>query len=204
MVAPTGRTPNLDLPYPIPDDDVDVPRDILALATKLDGPYAGAALLPSSPTPGQLVALQTTDMLALEARWLLRWNAARSKWLPEGGTPMASSPAGAASIGIISTTAAPLAFTPAVQLKLPIAGKYLFEWGADHFTPVNTAPQSMWGLSPQGGGIPAMPANSATGMPQTAMTFGLGFQVGSGFAAFRPGLSRACVFNITGAGPITI
>lgn len=36
MAAPSGTTPIAALPYPIPDDDVDVPRDILALATKLD------------------------------------------------------------------------------------------------------------------------------------------------------------------------
>src|SRR5262245_50377504 len=29
-------TPNMSLPYPIPDDTVDVPRDIKALADKLD------------------------------------------------------------------------------------------------------------------------------------------------------------------------
>ena len=32
-----ANTPRLALPYPIPDDTVDVPRDVQALANKLDG-----------------------------------------------------------------------------------------------------------------------------------------------------------------------
>ncbi len=202
MVAPTGRTPNLDLPYPIPDDDVDVPRDVKALADKLDGPYAGVTLLPSSPTNGQLAVLQTADMLALDARWLLRWNAARSKWLPEGGPPMDHHPVGAASIGTISTTATPLAFSPTVQCKLPMPGKYIFEWGADAFFPVNSAPSCMWGMSPQGGGIPILPNNPASGMAFPAQSYGLGFQAGAGFAVFRPGERGTAVLTVTGAAPV--
>lgn len=36
MPAPSGTTPLLKLPYPIPDDDVNVPRDIEALAEALE------------------------------------------------------------------------------------------------------------------------------------------------------------------------
>jgi microcystin-dependent protein len=36
MAAPTGRTSKQNLPYPIPDDNVDVPRDIKALADAVD------------------------------------------------------------------------------------------------------------------------------------------------------------------------
>src|SRR4051812_38482413 len=35
LAGPSGTTPN-GLPYPVPNDTVDVPRDILALATSLD------------------------------------------------------------------------------------------------------------------------------------------------------------------------
>lgn len=38
MPPPSGSTPILGLPYPVPNDAVDVPRDIKALADKLD-PY---------------------------------------------------------------------------------------------------------------------------------------------------------------------
>jgi len=37
MAGPSGQTPLHHLPYPIPDDDNDVPRDIKALAEALDG-----------------------------------------------------------------------------------------------------------------------------------------------------------------------
>jgi microcystin-dependent protein len=36
MAGPSGSTPTLHLPYPIQDDNVDVPRDIKALADALD------------------------------------------------------------------------------------------------------------------------------------------------------------------------
>jgi len=54
MAAPSGATTRLVLPYPIPDDPVDVPRDIKALADKLD---PGAAIFASGtaaarPTAG--------------------------------------------------------------------------------------------------------------------------------------------------------
>ena len=42
MPAPSGATPRLGLPYPTPDDNVDVPRDIKALADKID---AGAMFI---------------------------------------------------------------------------------------------------------------------------------------------------------------
>lgn len=41
MPPPSGATPRLALPYPIPDDSVDVPRDVKALADRLDA-LAGA------------------------------------------------------------------------------------------------------------------------------------------------------------------
>lgn len=51
MAAPTGRTPIRGYPYPLQDDDVDVSRDIQALAVTLDneksgggGPTGGGAL----------------------------------------------------------------------------------------------------------------------------------------------------------------
>jgi microcystin-dependent protein len=46
MAAPSGTTPKLLLPYPIDDDQVDVPRDIKALADKLDVTVVPAADVP--------------------------------------------------------------------------------------------------------------------------------------------------------------
>src|SRR4051812_3533645 len=51
MAAPSGATPILGLPYPIPNDDVDVPRDIKALADKLDATKSirATSVLASAP-----------------------------------------------------------------------------------------------------------------------------------------------------------
>jgi microcystin-dependent protein len=59
--GPSGRTPNGAYPYPIPDDTVDVPRDIEALALAID-PNAGAIIIGEVRTFGLAVA---------PARWLL-------------------------------------------------------------------------------------------------------------------------------------
>ena len=61
MAAPTGRTPIGNYPYPIPDDGVNVPRDIQALATAID-PNASAIIIGEVRQFGLAVA---------PARWLV-------------------------------------------------------------------------------------------------------------------------------------
>lgn len=64
MAGPSGLTPNLALPYPLPGDTVDVPRDIQALATKLDpwqlyltsGPYSARPAVGSVPESARYYA----------------------------------------------------------------------------------------------------------------------------------------------------
>lgn len=65
MAAPSGSTPKLLLPYPIDDDNVDVPRDIKALADKLDGTLVPAGNIPV----GGL--LMWPIALAPDANWLV-------------------------------------------------------------------------------------------------------------------------------------
>jgi microcystin-dependent protein len=60
MAGPSGSTPIGGYPYPISDDEVDVPRDLQALATKLD-PNAAAVIIGEIRTFGLAVA---------PARWL--------------------------------------------------------------------------------------------------------------------------------------
>jgi hypothetical protein len=50
MAGPSGTTAKLALPYPVPDDSVDVPRDVQALAVKLD---------PLVATEAEVVAINT-------------------------------------------------------------------------------------------------------------------------------------------------
>jgi hypothetical protein len=52
-----ATTPKLALPYPIPDDSVDVPRDVKALADKLDTLYKAMNV----PVVTSLPALSTVD-----------------------------------------------------------------------------------------------------------------------------------------------
>ena len=70
-----GTTPNLQLPYPTPDDTVDVPRDVRALAEKLDplgiAPVGSVLLWLTAVAPlnyllmqGQKVAAATYPQLA--------------------------------------------------------------------------------------------------------------------------------------------
>jgi len=91
MAGPSGATPVLALPFPIPDDTVDIPRDIKALADKLDPlvptiPYGTS--FPASPANGQLAVLvnSTTDPVW---QWLFRYNANSTspyKWEFIGGS----------------------------------------------------------------------------------------------------------------------
>ena len=55
-VGPSGSTPKLQLPYPTPDDTVDVPRDVRALADALD------PRLPASGASGVLNARAVLDV----------------------------------------------------------------------------------------------------------------------------------------------
>jgi hypothetical protein len=58
MAGPTGATARLALPYPVPDDNVDVPRDVKALTDKLDPNITTfvqgtAAMRPPAGVPGR-------------------------------------------------------------------------------------------------------------------------------------------------------
>lgn len=90
-----ATTPRLALPYPVPDDSVDVPRDVLALATKLDGitgitPVV-VATLPAAPVEGQecvwspVMTPKNTGVTYSTPYWRMRYVSGRWRYL--GGTP---------------------------------------------------------------------------------------------------------------------
>lgn len=90
-----ANTPRLALPYPVGADTVDVPRDVQALAIKLDGLPALSpplvASLPGSPVDGQEVYFQTAAMATAGIAWHLRYRAAIAdayKWECLGGAPL--------------------------------------------------------------------------------------------------------------------
>jgi hypothetical protein len=116
-------TPNLALPYPVPTDTADVPRDIKALADRLDLVTGGAgAGLPASPVDGQQCFYVADATLGIV--WQLRYRAASAsayKWEVVGGLPLYSEVAVAENT--VSTVYTNLA-TVGPQVTVPLAGDY--------------------------------------------------------------------------------
>jgi len=123
MPASTSR---LALPYPVPADTVDVPRDVQALADKIDtvsgiSPPIVTAL-PGSPVDGQEVLYKVT-VSSIEHLWHFRYRAASAntnKWDFIGGPQIEFynynySQDNRTSYGVNDAP---------VQLTLPLAGAY--------------------------------------------------------------------------------
>jgi microcystin-dependent protein len=89
MAGPSGSTPKLALPYPVSADTVDVPRDILALATKLDN-----LLVPSADVPTGAIMMWPTA--APPAGW----------YICNGSTSTATSAANPNLAALLGTTGA--------------------------------------------------------------------------------------------------
>lgn len=127
-----SNTSRLALPYPIPDDSVDVPRDIQALATKLDG-FPGlqptlVSALPGAPSDGQEVYLQTAGMATLGIIWHLRYrsgSALAQKWEVLNGTPLSAGPVGSMAVA----NATEVALTSGPSITVPATGVYDVEAG---------------------------------------------------------------------------
>ena len=118
-------TPNLALPYPSQSDTADVPRDIQALAVKLDASGGIGTSLPASPTDGQeyfYIADAANGIV-----WHLRYRAASSspyKWEFVGGAALNSDFLGAQSAAIGSWGSG------LPQIAVPRAGDYQFTFSA--------------------------------------------------------------------------
>jgi hypothetical protein len=120
-------TPVLALPYPAASDTADVPRDIQALATKLDG-YTSlrpplVTSLPGSPVDGQECYFQADATKGVV--WALRYRTAASgsyKWEVTGGPPLAAQTVSAAQTA--STTYVAI---DGPGVTVPLAGDYIVE-----------------------------------------------------------------------------
>jgi hypothetical protein len=133
-----GSTPNLILPYPDADDSADVPRDIKALADRLDllmsaaptAPRPIVTSLPPAPYDGQEVVLRLPDanngLAGATVLWGLRYNATSTypfKWEFTGGTPLSAHSDATLRSPLANTTAwQTIASTP--SLTLPYDGDY--------------------------------------------------------------------------------
>lgn len=84
-----GATPILQLPYPELPDTPDVPRDVKALADRIElvGRVGRGTALPAAPYDGQVFEWVYDD--AAGAAWLMRYNAAAAvnRWEFIGGVP---------------------------------------------------------------------------------------------------------------------
>src|SRR3954470_14415200 len=123
-----ANTARLALPYPTPADTVDVPRDVQALAAKLDT-ITGIAppivtTLPATPVEGQEVYYAASPTVY----WHLRYTG--TVWMFLGGPPLFSSAGGVANgVGTAnSDTYAEWANGPHLTLKLP--GIYIVDSSA--------------------------------------------------------------------------
>lgn len=131
-----GATARLALPYPTGTDTPDVPRDLLALANKLEAVVQPATFgLPAAPYDGQVAYLAPVAGVT----WAFRYNAAGGayKWEFMGGPPLfgpqgADLPVNPTTSGVWADDAA----TP--TLTAPRAGDY--EIGLGAYLVVNSGP----------------------------------------------------------------
>lgn len=135
MPAPSGSTPILNLPFPIPDDPVDVPRDIRALAMALDifSPAPPlVTVLPAGPDDGQEAHYLADDIQGVV--WHLRYRAASTsqfKWEFLGGGALAHDipTQGGRNNTAYGDTNQPVGGV-GPQITLPLAGDYDIAHGA--------------------------------------------------------------------------
>jgi hypothetical protein len=136
-----GNTPTFQLPYPEQNDTADVPRDIKALATKLDGipGLAGGLVtaLPASPIDGQeiyFVANAATGVV-----WHLRYRAASAsayKWEYVGGESLLSEIVTQEGLGVSAAYGNFPTIGP--QVPIPLSGDYRLHYAAYMTTGITT------------------------------------------------------------------
>lgn len=127
MTLTTGR---LALPYPVPDDSDDVPRDVKALALKLDGltgiSPAVVTSLPASPVVGQECIYKPTISMKIgqaysDGYWHLRYM--DGKWRCIGGAPFVANIAAPITLSGLTGTFV----TCGVRFSIPALGVYQVE-----------------------------------------------------------------------------
>lgn len=136
MPASTAR---LALPYPVPDDTVDVPRDVQALAAKLDA-LTGVSpplvsVLPAAPADGDECYLQTAAMASEGIIWHFRYRAALAapyQWEKLGGHPLQNDVIGADKVSAAATWCNLLSGGSAPEVTVPVSGIYSVLFGAQH------------------------------------------------------------------------
>lgn len=123
-----ANTPNLALPYPVSADTVDVPRDVQALATKLDGysfpinlPTYTETTLPISAPDGTMAWFRFTTAPG-GGMWLARFDSGSGNWQLFGATPMLDT----LDVTPTTLTAATGWRKTNTSVTVPMRGNYLF------------------------------------------------------------------------------
>jgi hypothetical protein len=195
-VAHSGSTPLLGLPYPLQDDDVDVPTDIQALAEEVEKElgYAEVTSLPGSPVDGDKIIL-TNPATAPAESGRFRLQRKGGVWVYNGGTPAWCQKDAIAG----AITASGAVFPPsdgAMQLTLT-PGEWEIEWGCMFYRPVSSPAGTGACTQPQGAGLPTL---GNPGAPNNeCLLYFPGFGTGAGFGSFLE-MSRKRRFTLTSAG----
>lgn len=152
-----GQTTNYQLPYPELGDTADVPRDVKALAVKLDGftsirpPVVTS--LPGSPVDGQQVLYRFSTASGAGVWHLVYdagWSADAYKWHVLGGPSLFNAVPAVSTMA--STTWAEFPPGGGPGLVLPLPGVYDFEYGARIWADANAAAVTrQYGLAPVAG-----------------------------------------------------
>lgn len=124
-----GATPNYALPYPDLTDTADVPRDVKALADKLDlmkglvvppQVTSVAGSWPASPADGDLVTWAVN--LASGVAYVMRYNGSTGLWDCMGGNPAYGT---VGTVDAQSATAGWRQISPRLSLTMPLIGSYM-------------------------------------------------------------------------------
>ena len=162
-----ANTTRLALPYPLPDDTTDVPRDVKALAEKVDTEARPILVtsLPGSPVDGQEVYYVADS--AAGVIWHLRYRAAApgaSKWEFVGGPSLHD---------YSNTTAGPwpgstynLLATPI--LVAPLSGEYRVRYDGDIGSTISTAYAWQYAVSINGSVVPVPHSEAVAAGPNPA------------------------------------
>lgn len=126
MAAPTGRTPNRALPYPLPSDDVDNARNVKSLADALDPGNAIVTALPSPAYDGQDVFYLADATRGIV--WHLKYRAGQAyPWTFVGGPCLISQIDESYGANL---TAYPGASIGGPSVTIPRLGDYIMSFGA--------------------------------------------------------------------------
>jgi hypothetical protein len=161
-------TPILALPYPVATDTADVPRDIQALANRLDivaAPPPSSATLPGSPVDGQEHYLQVDTDASGAIVWHLRYRSSSGsshKWEYAGGAPIFAEivqdqSGSSGSFGDLTS--------PGPTVYLPRPGDYDLVFGCEGTTDTLGG---FFAMSVQVGAVAATDADSARGHTKVA------------------------------------